>query len=126
MSEVIKRDQYGYKIYPLLDGSEVLWAEEERVLFHRASPESMPLTTDADGVFEDLLALVDSLQQQVTQYHTLISESNAEFNNLLSNLKATAAKRDKFRKALEEIADSKKDMSGVLCRVAARQALGRE
>ncbi|WP_336078546.1 hypothetical protein [Paenibacillus sp. 203] len=74
MSEVIKRDQYGYKIYPLLDGSEVLWAEEERVLFHRASPESMPLTTDADGVFEDLLALVDSLQQQLAERDRTIAK----------------------------------------------------
>lgn len=65
MSEVIKRDQYGYKIYPLPDGSEVLWAEEDRVLFHRSSPESMPLTIDPDGVFEDLLALVDSLKHRI-------------------------------------------------------------
>ncbi|KOS02987.1 hypothetical protein AM598_09220 [Paenibacillus polymyxa] len=65
MKEVIKRDQYGYKIYPLLDGSEVLFAEEDKVLFHRDSPEDTAFITDPETVYEDLLGLIDSLQQQV-------------------------------------------------------------
>jgi chromosome segregation ATPase len=179
MSEVIKRDQNGYKIYPLPDGSEVLWAEEDRVLFHRSSPESMPLTTDPDGVFEDLLALVDSLKHRIkvresqlsyrkrmatirdeklvekdaaiTELHEYNRRYAADVDHLREELaekdrtiamleqrmeqshrdavdarvKQEAAEddRDELRKALEEIADSKNDMSGVLCRVTARKAL---
>ncbi|MGG1639887.1 hypothetical protein ACIFQM_01055 [Paenibacillus sp. NRS-1782] len=109
MSEVIKRDQNGYKIYPLPDGSEVLWAEEDRVLFRRSNPESMPLTIYPDGVFEDLFALVDSLQQQMAERDRTIAQLNVaieihkdnvhDWNRTIDKMVVEAAG---LRKALEE------------------------
>ncbi|URJ46399.1 hypothetical protein MF628_000929 [Paenibacillus polymyxa] len=155
------------RIYKLLNGSELI-CSEEGILSHRLEPDFIAITTDPNAEYMDLLALIDSLQQQVAG---LNEESLANFQTAAERGKRLAerdrtidlltkqitdevgisakaiAERDMFktsfehwnkeahrvvnensklRKALEEIADSKKDMSGVLCRVAARQALGRE
>ncbi|OMF05235.1 hypothetical protein BK129_14705 [Paenibacillus amylolyticus] len=45
------------RVYKLLDGSELLVSGE--VIGVRLKPESMPLTTDGDGVIDDVLDLLD-------------------------------------------------------------------
>lgn len=45
------------RVYRLLDGSELLVSEE--VIGVRLKPESVPLTTDGDGVIDDVLDLLD-------------------------------------------------------------------
>lgn len=69
----MKTDENGYKIYPLLDGSEVLWAEEERVLFHRTSPEAIPLTIDADSVLDDLLEVIEKQDRELIEARRVAS-----------------------------------------------------
>lgn len=45
------------RVYKLLNGSELLVSKE--VIGVRLKPESMPLTTDGDGVIDDVLELLD-------------------------------------------------------------------
>lgn len=45
------------RVYKLLNGSELLVSEE--VIGVRLKPDSMPLTTDGDGVIDDVLDLLD-------------------------------------------------------------------
>jgi hypothetical protein len=45
------------RVYKLLDGSELLVSEE--VIGLRLKPESVPLTTNGDGVIDDVLDLLD-------------------------------------------------------------------
>ncbi|MNW56481.1 hypothetical protein D3C74_341980 [compost metagenome] len=67
----------------MLNGSELI-CSEEGILSHRLEPDFIAITTDPNAEYMDLLALIDSLQQQVAG---LNEESLANFQ--------TAAERGK-------------------------------
>ncbi|MDG0053050.1 hypothetical protein MMB75_05105 [Paenibacillus sp. P2(2022)] len=76
---------------------------------------------------------IDLLTKQITDEVGISAKAIAErdmfktsFEHWNKEAHRVVNENSKLRKALEEIADSKKDMSGVFCRVAAREALGRE
>lgn len=48
----------------LLDGSIVTMNTEERVISYQLAEQMIPLTTDADSVFDDVLAALEEAQQQ--------------------------------------------------------------
>lgn len=83
----MRTDNNGYKIYPLLDGSELLYAAEDKVLYHRLSPEGMPLTVDPNSVFEDLLRVIESktnLEQGLQEYIVVLRDSISTIQSSLA------------------------------------------
>ncbi|TKH35975.1 hypothetical protein C1I59_13555 [Paenibacillus polymyxa] len=54
------------RTYKLLDGSELI-CSEEGILSHRLEPDFTEITTDPNAEYMNLLALVDSLQQQLAE-----------------------------------------------------------
>ncbi|OAZ43384.1 hypothetical protein [Paenibacillus polymyxa] len=92
--------------------------------------------TERDALREQLAErdrTIDLLTKQITDEVGISAKAIAErdmfktsFEHWNKEAHRVVNENSKLRKALEEIADSKKDMSGVLCRVAARQALGRD
>ncbi|MEF2965064.1 hypothetical protein V3851_04405 [Paenibacillus sp. M1] len=53
------------RIYKMLDGYELIVSEE--ALFVRVAEGRMPITTSEEVEFDRVLALVDHLQQQLTE-----------------------------------------------------------
>jgi len=70
----------------LLNGSEISLSEGDRVLSVRMVGVGIPITIDAVGIIDDVLATFAEAQQTIAKY----------------------------KGALTKIADSKRDMSGVL------------
>lgn len=56
----------------LHDGSEVIMNTEERVIFQSSRPGAIPLSVDADTVFDDVLITLDQANQQLTEKDTTI------------------------------------------------------
>ncbi|TKH43444.1 hypothetical protein C1I60_14215 [Paenibacillus terrae] len=115
------------RTYKLLDGKELILDGDGLWMRH---PELGIATMRVESVFGDLLALVDSLQSQLAERDRTIAtleqrmeQSHRDAVDARVKQEAAEDDRDELRKALEEIADSKNDMSGVLCRVTARKAL---
>lgn len=50
----------------LLDGSIVTMNTEERVIGWQSSEQMIPLTTDADSVFDDVLAALEETERQLS------------------------------------------------------------
>ncbi|MGR6127179.1 hypothetical protein [Paenibacillus sp. SER-28] len=88
------------RTYKLLNGSELI-CSEEGILSHRLEPDFIAITTDPNAEYMDLLALIDSLQQQVAG---LNEESLANFQTAAERGKQLA-ERDRtiahLRKSLE-------------------------
>lgn len=88
------------RIYKLLNGSELI-CSEEGILSHRLEPDFIAITTDPNAEYMDLLALIDSLQQQVAG---LNEESLANFQTAAERGKQLAERDrtiDHLRKSLE-------------------------
>lgn len=51
----IKRDINGYKVFDLRSGAQLLWAEEDNVLFYRMGEAGLTLTTDIDAEFDAIM-----------------------------------------------------------------------
>lgn len=64
----------------LLDGSIVTMNTEERVISYQLAEQMIPLTTDADSVFDDVLAALEEAQQQLhrTQITSSVNEGNSD------------------------------------------------
>ncbi|MMZ43838.1 hypothetical protein D1872_54050 [compost metagenome] len=94
------------------------------------------VTAERDALHDQIAErdrTIDLLTKQITDEVGISAKAIAErdmfktsFEHWNKEAHRVVNENSKLRKALEEIADSKKDMSGVLCRVAARQALGRD
>ncbi|PNQ82679.1 hypothetical protein, partial [Paenibacillus sp. F4] len=81
----------------LLNGSELI-CSEEGILSHRLEPDFTAITTDPNAEYMDLLALIDSLQQQVAG---LNEESLANFQTAAERGKQLA-ERDRTIAKLQE------------------------
>ncbi|MGN7760476.1 hypothetical protein [Paenibacillus sp. 22594] len=68
-------------VYPLLDGTEVLLSPGDRVLFHRTSRESIPLTIDADSIIDDVLMAYGAALQIISQQREALEFYASEENN---------------------------------------------
>ncbi|AHM65132.1 hypothetical protein MMB75_25420 [Paenibacillus sp. P2(2022)] len=66
------------RTYKLLDGSELI-CSEEGILSHRLEPDFPEITTDPNAEYMNLLALVDSLQQQVAELKRQLRRSDREW-----------------------------------------------
>lgn len=95
------------RTYKLLDGSELI-CSEEGILSHRLEPDFTAITTDPNAEYMDLLALIDSLQQQV---NGLNEESLANFQTAAERGKQIAEK-DWTIKQLESVRDQLKTWLG--------------
>lgn len=54
----------GYKVFDLPNGGQLLWAEEDRVLFSRPGETGIALTTDPDTEFD---GMIEALEQAVVE-----------------------------------------------------------
>ncbi|OBA07850.1 hypothetical protein A9P44_00415 [Paenibacillus polymyxa] len=118
--------------------SEQIKEIKERFEFNLRIAETTGGATGAE--YKDiqyLLNLVDSLQQQLAErdqtialitkdHDILLEQSIRELAAAEKNWREKGDENRRLREALKEIADTKYDMSGVLGRVTARRALGRE
>lgn len=50
------KDDNGYCAVRLCDGTTLLWSVEEGVLFHKVTPDSTPITIDADSIINDVIS----------------------------------------------------------------------
>lgn len=64
----------------LLDGSIVTMNTEERVISYQLAEQMIPLTTDADSVFDDVLAALEEAQQQAKKWEET-ARTEYEINN---------------------------------------------
>jgi hypothetical protein len=48
-------DAYQEEVYPMLDGSEIIRSQGDRVLFHRMHKGQIPITIDPESVIDDVL-----------------------------------------------------------------------
>lgn len=78
--EVTDTNPYGYEIYKLPDGSELMFSREDRVLFHRTTATSMPLTIDPESVFDDVLGSLRQAQNEIEQ----VVEDNKRLRDVLA------------------------------------------
>lgn len=69
--KVSETNPYGYEVYPCADGSEVMFSRDDRVLFHRVTPTSMPLTTDPDSVLDEVLVSLQQAQREIDRLNRL-------------------------------------------------------
>ncbi|KAF6618284.1 hypothetical protein HFE03_03545 [Paenibacillus sp. EKM102P] len=90
------------RTYKLLDGSELI-CSEEGILSHRLEPDFPEITTDPNAEYMNLLALVDSLQQQVAQLQEMDKLHTSGAKQLTEDLHTLREERDKFRKALSDV-----------------------
>ncbi|KAF6636557.1 hypothetical protein H6F38_04775 [Paenibacillus sp. EKM208P] len=95
------------RIYKLLNGSELI-CSEEGILSHRLEPDFTAITTDPNAEYMDLLALIDSLQQQV---NGLNEESLANFQTAAERGKQLA-ERDRTIAVLELESKGHKALKG--------------
>ncbi|MGR6763176.1 hypothetical protein ACU1JV_15165 [Paenibacillus sp. T2-29] len=115
------------RIYKLLNGSELI-CSEEGILSHRLEPDFIAITTDPNAEYMDLLALIDSLQQQVAELQEMSKLHTSGAKQLVQDLHTLRMDRDELRKALEEIASEEMLIGStpVKMRHIARKALGRK
>lgn len=88
------------RIYKLLDGSELI-CSEEGILSHRLEPDFTAITTDPNAEYMDLLALIDSLQQQVEEYGTTIERQGQEMIRLQGLVNKHLQQAAKWEKAFD-------------------------
>ncbi|KAF6569071.1 hypothetical protein G9G53_22540 [Paenibacillus sp. EKM206P] len=111
------------RTYKLPSGNELTVAKNKTVWY--GLPGTKSILSDFYSIL-DLLALVDSLQQQVAQLQEMSKLHTSGAKQLVQDLHTLRMDRDELRKALEEIA-SEEMMIGstpVKMRHIARQALG--
>ncbi|PNQ79674.1 hypothetical protein, partial [Paenibacillus sp. F4] len=88
----------------LLNGSELI-CSEEGILSHRLEPDFIAITTDPNAEYMDLLALIDSLQQQAEENGMATALLEADLlatKNELAERDRTIARLTEEMKVLEK------------------------
>lgn len=98
----IKRDKNGYKIFDLPDGGQLLWAEEDRVLFSRPAEFCTPLTMDPDDEFDELLRAAEFAIIERNKAIQELRDYKAKRGENLGEMLDARAEADRLRKELEE------------------------
>lgn len=62
----------------LLDGSEVIMNTGDRVLYQASRPGAIPLSIDADGIIDDVLAALEESQQTIANAKLIFETADAE------------------------------------------------
>ncbi|NUU73999.1 hypothetical protein [Paenibacillus xylanilyticus] len=78
----IKRDVNGYKIFDLPSGGQLLWAEEDLVLFARPNESCTPLTTEFDDHYDEIM---EAWEHAVVERDRLLQE-NKRYKDALSQI----------------------------------------
>ncbi|KKD53936.1 MULTISPECIES: hypothetical protein [Paenibacillus] len=89
------------RTYKLLDGF-ILTEKNGRLYLHEGSNTPVPVPAP-HTLIGDLLALVDSLQQQVAQLQEMDKLHTSGAKQLTEDLHTLREERDKFRKALSDV-----------------------
>ncbi|MDN4069960.1 hypothetical protein QYF50_18825 [Paenibacillus vini] len=75
----------------LYDGSEVIMNTEERVIFHAPRQGAIPLSVDADTVFDDVLITLEQANQQLTEKDATINALREALNDAKDSIQVIDA-----------------------------------
>lgn len=75
----------------LYDGSEVIMNTEERVIFQAPRPGAIPLSVDADTVFDDVLITLNNANRQLTEKDGTIGSNAKLIEWIKSEMEAMGA-----------------------------------
>ncbi|SEB28041.1 hypothetical protein [Paenibacillus sp. 276b] len=98
----IKRDVNGYKVFDLPDGGQLLWSEEDRVLFSRPADYCTPLTMDSDDEFDELLKAAEFAIYERNQAIQELRDYKAKRGENIGEMLDARAEADQLLKELEE------------------------
>ncbi|MCW3793825.1 hypothetical protein OM416_19725 [Paenibacillus sp. LS1] len=127
----IKRDVNGYKVFELPNGEQLLWAEEDRVMFVRLSENGTPLTIDPDNEFEDMLVALEYASIERDRLHdenqslrrSLTSEAvkDAKYNTEIMRLRKEIEEKEGFLKGRQHTINRLKEHNEEIASMGIRQ-----
>lgn len=82
----IKRDVNGYKVFDLRGGVQLLWAEEDNVLFSRMQGSEMAITTDIDAEFDGIMEAWEHVVVERDQLRKELEEKDHQRKTLLRTM----------------------------------------